>query len=99
MTKLQLYRTDRMNIQPAPAGFPAMDNHRDVFLAADVDAEIKRLQGTLRVVAGLIHDALPSAQGSAAESLAHAYEAIETTLHGVAAEPAPDHLRDATKEI
>lgn len=49
--------------------------------------EIDHCHKTLRVVAGLIHDALPSAQGTAAEALAHAYEAIETTLHGVAVEP------------
>lgn len=55
-----------------------------------------QLVGTLRVVAGLIHDALPSAQGSAAEVLAHAYEAIETTLVGVPVEPTAD-AKDAAR--
>lgn len=60
----------------------------EVHELADEAADwIDQLVGTLRVVAGLIHDALPSAQGSAAEVLAHAYEAIETTLVGVAVEP------------
>lgn len=45
MTKLQVYRTDQMNVGPVdPEVFPRMANQRDFYLKSDVDALLATLQ-------------------------------------------------------
>lgn len=47
---MQKYRVDRMNIAQAYDAFPPMENHRDVYLASEVDARIAALEKALRTV-------------------------------------------------
>jgi len=45
MTKLQVYRTDQMNVWPVdPAAFPRMANQLDFYLKSDVDALLPTMQ-------------------------------------------------------
>ena len=45
MTKLQVYRTDQMNVWPVdPSAFPRMANQLDFYLKSDVDALLPTMQ-------------------------------------------------------